>query len=318
MYDVLLNNDYYKNLINTFSANVEFNSSLLPITNFNKINLSFIQKALNKSTGYDIVIKVPSCFDNLLQELYSNLYLFIANTQFYQNYINPDLTVGEILVRKIGKRNKKYKIISITNNQITLLEQKKETLKDFNGPATIYADKKNVIKEFVPITRPLKKESLNNFLKLFSSLNNLDINEDYFPTKFGSVSLFIGSKKMFESFRNISIYNGNLYNCIPCYYINRDGKESDTLGIEPLIYFAPTYSIAHQQFIKNNKGQNKIKVNNIVLFNDGFDELQQIISDQPENGFRILGICTTPIENRSNLIKYWDWLKEEINFIESL
>jgi len=154
---------------------------------------------------------------------------------------------------------------------------------------------------------------LNNFLQLFSTLNGLDINEDYFPTKFGTVTVFVGSKKMFENFRNISIHNGKLYNSIPCYYINRDGKESDTIGISPLLYFVPTYRIAYQQIIRN-----KVRISNVVLFDDGFDELQQIISDQSIYRFRILGICTSQIEKRASSIKYWEWHKEEINLIESL
>ncbi len=313
MFDRILNTDYYKSLVQTFSKNVEFNSSLLPHTSFSKINLSFIQKVMSKTDGFDIIIKIPKYFYEILDEIYSNLYLYLANAQFYENYMNPEFKLDELVVRKIGKKNRKYKVVGINERHITLVEQKKESLKDLNGPAKLYIDRKNIIKEFVPIKRPLKKGSLNNFLELFSSLNGLDINDDYFPTKFDSVTVFVGSKKMFENFRNISIQNANLYNSIPCYYINRDGKESDTLGISPLLYFVPSYRIAYQLII-----QNKIRVCNVVLFDDGFDELQQIISDQSIYGFRIIGICTTPIEKRASSIKYWEWHKEEINLIESL
>jgi hypothetical protein len=313
--DKILNIDYYNSLVQTFSKNVEFNSSLLDVSNFNKINLSFIQKVMSKTNGFDIIIKIPKYFYKILDELYSNLYLFIANAQFYENYMNPEFKLGELVVKKVGKKNRKYKVIGINDRQITLVEQKKESLKDLNGPATIYVDRKNIVKEFVPIKRSLKKGSLNNFLQLFSSLNGLDINEDYFPTKFGIVTIFVGSKKIFENFRNFTFHDikGNLYNSIPCYYINRDGKESDTLGISPLLYFVSSYRIAYQQIIKN-----KIRVCNVVLFGDGFDELQQIISDQSIYGFRIIGICTTQIEKRMSSIKYWEWHKEEINLIQSL
>lgn len=313
MLDKILNTDYYKSLVKTFSENVDLNSSLLPISRFTKINLSFIQKAISKSDGYDMIIKIPKCFYKILDEIYSNLYLYISNAQFYENYMKPDFKLDELVVRKIGKKNKKYKVVEINERSIILVEQKKESLKDLNGPARLYVDKKNIIKEFVPIKRPLKKGSLDNYLQLFSSLNELDINEDYFPTKFDSVTIIIGSKKIFENFRNIPIYNGNLYNSIPCYYITRDGKESDTLGISPLLYFVPSYNIAYQYII-----QNKISVSNVVLLDDGFDELQQIISDQSNYNFRILGISTTPIEKRLNNIKYWEWNKEEINLIELL
>lgn len=313
MFDRILNTDYYKSLVQTFSENVEFNSSLLPISIFNKINLSFIQKAIYKSAGFDIIIIIPKCFYKILDEIYSNLYLNIANVQFYENYMNPEFKLDELVVRKIGKKNRKYKVVGINERQITLVEQKKESLKDYNGPAILYVDRENFIKEFVPIKRPLKKLSLNNFLQLFSSLNGLDINEDYFPTKFDSVTVLVGSKKIFENFRNITIQNANLYNSIPCYYINRDGKESDTLGISPLLYFVPSYRIAYQQII-----QNGIRVCNVVLFDDGFDELQQIINDQSIYGFRIIGICTAPIEKRESSIKYWEWHKEEIKLINAL
>lgn len=313
MLDKILNTDYYRSLVQTFSNNVEFNSSLLPISSFNKINLSYIHKVINGAAGVDLIIKIPKGFDELIQELYSNFYLSVANFQFYENYINPEFNIGELVVRKIGKKNRKYKVVGVTDQTITLVEQKKDSLKDLNGPATLYRDKINVLKEFVPITRPLKKRSLNNYLQLFSSLYNLDIKEDFFPTKFDSVSIFIGAKKILDTFRDVSLLNGNLWNSIPSYYVNRDGKESDTLGIEPILYFAPSYSVAYQQLI-----QNKIKVSNIILFNDGFDELQQIISDQLHYKFRILGICSSAIEGRVSTIKYWAWHKEEINLIGSL
>ncbi len=202
---------------------------------------------MSKTAGFDIIIKIPKCFDEILDEIYSNLYLYIANVQFYENYMNPEFKLDELVVRKIGKKNRKYKVVGINERNITLVEQKKESLKDLNGPAKLYVDKKNIIKEFVPIKRPLKKGSLNNFLQLFGSLNGLDINEDYFPTKFDLVTVFVGSKKIFENFRNNPIHNGNLYNSIPCYYINRDGEKSDTLGIEPLIFFTSSYNLAYEQ-----------------------------------------------------------------------
>lgn len=313
MFNRILNTDYYKSLVQTFSENVEFNSSLLPISRFNKINLSFIQRAMSKVNGFNLIIKIPKLFNEILSEIYSYLYLYLANFQFYENYINPEFKVGDILMKKVGKKNRKFKVDRINERQIILMEQKKESQKDLNGPATLFIDKKNIIKEYVPIKRSLKKRSLNNFLQLFSSINGLDKNEDYLPTKFDTVTVFVGSKKMFDNFRNISIHNGNLYNSIPCYYINRDGKESDTLGISPLLYFVPSYSIAYQQIIRRN-----IRVSNIVLFDDGFDELQQIISDQAKFGFRVLGICTSQIEKRISSIKYWEWHKEEISLIKSL
>ncbi|MCX7875069.1 MAG: hypothetical protein N2321_02760 [Melioribacteraceae bacterium] len=312
MYDKILNNDYYHLLLNSFKDS-DLNHSLLPISQFNRINLSFIKKAISKKNGFDIIIKFPKHYDSMLDEFYANLYLYIANFQFNENYINTNFEVGELLVRKIGKKNRRYKVVEIKKQQFILLEQKKESLKDFNGPATLYVDRENIIKEFVPIKRPLKKESLNNFLELFSSLNKLDKNKDYFPTKFDSITVLVGSKRIFDNFRNTSILEANLYNSIPCYYLTRDGKDSDTLGIEPLLYFVPSYNIAYQYII-----QNKIQVSNIVLLNDGFDELQQIISDQSIYCFRILGICTTPIEEKLNNIKYWEWHKEEINLIKSL
>jgi len=309
----ILNKDYYKSIIKTFSENVEFNAELLPLTNFNKINLSFIQRAIKKINGFDLIISIPSSFDNLLKELFSNFYLFIANQEFYENYINPDFKRDELIIRKTGKKNRKYKIGAITDKQFILVEQKKESFKDLNGPATIYIDKNSMIKDFVPIKRGIKKRSLNNFFKLFASLNSLNLNEDYFPTKFTCVSIIIGTKKIFDSFRNVTIGNGNLWNSIPCHYINREGKEHDTLGISPLLYFAPSYRIAYQQII-----QNHIKVSNIILFNDGFDELQQILNDRYQYNFKIAGINSGIIENKVPQVNYWEWRKEEINIIDML
>jgi len=309
----ILNTSYYLSLVKTFTEDIEYNSSLLPNKKFTKINLSFINKSINSTPEFDIIIKIPKTFTELINELYSNFYLYIANQQFYENFLNPDFKIGELVVRKSGSKNRRYKIKDITEKKIILVEQKKETLKDLNGPAILYQNKKNFSKEFIPIKRPIKKRSLNNYLNLFSNLNNLNPKVDFIPTKFDSVSVFIGAKKILDSFRGIPLLDGTLWNSIPCYYINRDGRESDTMGIEPMLYFAPSYTVAYQQLI-----QNKIKVNNIILFNDGFNELQQIISDQSQHNFRILGIFSTSIKNRVATIKYWAWHKEEMNFIGSL
>jgi len=94
LFDRILNTDYYNLLVQTFSKNVEFNSSLLPVSNFNKINLSFIQKAMSKTAGFDTIIRIPKYFYEILDEFYSNLYLYIANTQFYENYENPILKIN--------------------------------------------------------------------------------------------------------------------------------------------------------------------------------------------------------------------------------
>lgn len=313
MFNKILNIDYYNNLLHTFAENIEFNSSLLQISNFNKINLSFIKKAISKETGFDIIIKIPNYFVEFMEELYINLYLFMANNQFYENYLNPEININDLVVRKFSKKNKKYRVIEINEKQITLIELKRESIHDLNGPAKLFVERTKIFKDFVPIKRPLRKESLSNYLQLFSALNDLDIKKDYFPTKFDTITIFIGSKKLFESFRNVQLLKGNLYNSIPCFYINNEGKENDTLGISPLLYFVPSYSVAHQQVIRN-----KVRISNIVLLDNKFDELQQIISDQSSNGFRIIGICTSKIEKRAISIKYWEWHKEEINLIQSL
>jgi len=309
----ILNTSYYLSLVKELTENIEYNCSLLPITKFTKVNLSLIDKSINSSPEFDIIIKIPKTFTELIDELYSNFYLYIANQQFYENFLNPDFKIGELVVRKTGSKNRRYKIEDITEKKIILVEQKKETLKDLNGPAILYQNKKYFSKEFLPIKRPLKKRSLNNYLNLFSILNNLNPKVDFIPTKFNSVSVFIGAKKIFEGFRGIPLLDGSLWNSIPCYYLNRDGRESDTMGIEPILYFAPSYTVAYQQLL-----QNKINVSNIVLFNDGLDELQQIISDQSQYNFRIFGVFSSSIENRVATIKYWVWHKEEINLIGSL
>lgn len=312
MFDRILNTDYYKSLFQTFSENVEFNSSLLPISIFNKINLSFIKKAISKQNGFNIIIKIPKNNDTLINELYSNLYLYIANVQFYENYfINPDIHIGDTLKNRNDIRNRLYKVVSIIDEHITLkdITQRRNNL---NGPANCFINKKRLWQKYVPTVGNITNSTLEKYFILFGTLQNIAV-DSYFPTNFNSVSLFVGSKKIFDNFRNVSILNANLYNSIPCYYLTREGNETPTLRIAPLLYFVPSYSIAYQHIIQNTR-----RVSNIVLLDDGFDELQQIISDQSIYGFRILGICTTPIEKRLNFIKYWKWHKEEINLINSL
>ncbi len=312
MLDRILNTDYYRSLVQTFAANVEFNSSLLPISNFCKINLSFIQKAINKASGFDTIIKIPKCYDGLLQRIYSNLYLFVANAQFYENYTNPTLIKNQKVVEKKGKRI--YKIKHVRDGFYDLEEDIKADSIRHRYPAILpKRTYENILNNFRIIRKKMKKNTMDSFITLFSSLNSLDQNSDLIPTEFSKVSIFIGPKYLWESFKDFSLEQSNLWKSIPSQYISREGDKIDSIGISPLLYFTSSYRIAYQEIL-----QKQIEVNNIILFNDGFDELQQMISDQFQYGFRILGICTSAIENRTDTIKYWQWHKEEINLLESL
>ena len=311
MLDRILNTDYYKSLVQIFSENIEFNSSLLPVSKLNKINLAFVQKAINKISGFDIIICIPKSFNKFLDELYSNFYLYVANTQFYDNYDNPTLTINQKVVEKNGIRV--YKIVKFHNGRYDLEEVIKE---NFQNRYPAYLKKRNyenIVSNFRIIRKKMKKDTIHSFLTLFCKLYNLDKNSDFIPTEFSSVSIIIGPKLIWESFKVIPLENGNLWKAIPSEYISRDGKKTETISISPLIYFSSSYQTAYQEVLRK-----QIKVNNIVLFNDGFDEIQNIISDQFQYGFRILGICTSTIENRNSTIKYWQWYKEEINLLESL
>lgn len=311
MFDKILNTDYYKSLVQTFSENVEFNSSILPLKRFNKINLSFIQKAISKAAGFDIIIKIPKYFDEILDEIYFNLYLYIANTQFYENYDNPTLKINQKVQEKNGKRI--YKIIGFQNSRYDLEEVIKENLQNRYPAYLKKRSYENIISNFRIIRKRMQGDTIHSFLSLFCKLYNLDQNSDFIPTEFNTVSIIIGQKLIWESFKNIPFGNSNLWKAIPSEYISRDGKKNETISIAPLIYFSSSYKIAYQEVLRK-----QTKVKNIVLFDDGFDELQQIISDQSIYGFRIIGICTTQIEKRASSIKYWEWHKEEIKLIDSL
>jgi len=49
---------------------------------------------MSKTAGFDTIIRIPKYFYEILDEFYSNLYLYIANTQFYENYENPILKIN--------------------------------------------------------------------------------------------------------------------------------------------------------------------------------------------------------------------------------
>ena len=312
MFENILNTDYYKLLVHKFSKNVEFNSNLLPISNFNKLNLSFIEESLNKTEWFNLIIIIPKCFSILLNEIYSNLYLFMADKQFYENYSNPILDIHKKVIEKRGE--KIYEIISINDGLYELKEIIKENNRNPRYPAILKnRSYQNVLNNFLIVRRKLNKNTIYNFIRLFCKLNNLDSNSDIIPTEFGSVSIFIGPKILWESFKEFSIEQSNLWNSIPGQYIGRDGTKTDTIGIAPLIYFTSSYQTAYQEVL-----QKQIKVSNIILLGAGYDEIQQMISDQFQHGFRIMGISTDTIENRIPQIKYWEWHKEEITLIESL
>lgn len=308
MIERILNTSYYLSLTKTFTENIEYNSSLLPITKFTKINLSFIDKSLNSNPNFDIIIKIPNYCYEILDDIFSNLYLYIANTQFYENYDNPILKINQKVQEKNGKRI--YKIIDFQNGNYDLEEVIKENLQNRYPAYLKKRSYENIINNFRIIRKRMKGNTIHSFLSLFCKLYNLDPDSDLIPTEFNSVSIIIGQKLTWESFKNIPFGKGNLWKAIPSAYISRDGKKTESISIAPLIYFSSSYQIAYQEVIRK-----QIKVNNIVLFNEGFDELQQIINDQSTYDFRILGICTSPIEKGASTIKYWEWLKEEIDLI---
>lgn len=312
MPDRILNTDYYKTLVQKFTKNVDFNSSLITISNFIKINLSFVQNSINRENGFDIIIKIPKCINDLAEEFYAHLYLLISNVQFYENYSNPNLTKGQKVIEKNGKRM--YEIISIKEGLYDLREIIKENFRNPIYPTELpKRTYQNILKNFLIIRRKMKKDTIQSYLRLFSKLNNLDHTSDLIPTEFGLVTVIIGQKTIWENFKNRKFEECNLWKSIPSQYISRDGTRTDTLGISPLIYFTSSYQIAYQEILKKN-----IKVTNIILFNDGFDELLQIVNDQSQYRFRLVGICDTQISNRSATIKFWEWHKEEINLIESI
>jgi hypothetical protein len=311
-FDKILNLQYYKSLLQEFAEKAEFNSSFLPMSNFIKINLSFVQKATNRENGFDIIIKIPKCINDVAEEFYAHLYLLISNGQFYENYSNPILNKGQKVIEKNGKRM--YEIFSIKEGLYDLREIIKENFRNPRYPTELpKRTYQNILKNFLIIRRKMKKDTIQSYLRLFSKLNNLDHTSDLIPTEFGLVSIIIGQKTIWENFKDRKFEECNLWKSIPSQYISRDGTKTDTLGISPLIYFTSSYQIAYQEILKKN-----IQVTNIILFNDGFDELQQIISGKFQYGFRILGICNSPIEDRTNTLKYWEWHKEEIKFIDSL
>ncbi len=309
----IINQNYYCELLEKHITNNNLNSSILPISNFNKINLSFIARAIKPNSGFDFILTIPEYNEKILMELYSNIYLYIANAMFDENRINKEFEVGESVMSKNETKNRRYEIVKINDEYVWFVESKRKTSRNPNGPSQFRYRKKDFQNQYLPIKRSLKKKSLNNYLDLFKELNNLE-KQDFFPTKFNSISVFIGAKNTFDRFRDIQVTKrgGNLFNCIPCNYINKDGIEIDTLGITPLCYYTTSYSTAYEYI------QYKKNIKNIILLNEGFDEIQQIISDKYQYGFRIIGVFDKLPEKKIESLKYWKWHKEEVGVIENL
>lgn len=309
----ILSTNYYEKLLTDFAKNKQYNSELLQLSNFNKINLSYINKAIDKTNGFNLVISIPKNYQQFLSEIYSNLYLFIANQQFYESYSTPDYKLNELLIERNTKKARQVKVLSINNGIYKLQHIKRNSIKDQNEPAIYERKYDEINKLYYKIQRGMRRQLLKDYIKLFCLLNKLDESKDLIPTEFNSVSIFIGARTLWDEFKTIPLLDNNLWNSTPCHYINREGNKTPTLGINPLIYFAPSYHIAYQEII-----QRSIKVSNIVLFDDGYDELTQIINDQNQYYYRVIGVNTKPIEKHLPQIKYWEWCKEEINIIESL
>lgn len=299
----IVNRDYYQQLIEKYGKT---NNELLQSTKFVDININFFDRALNQ--GLNLMVQIPSSYQKK-PLLFANILLHLFTLQCLETK-KPQYEVGLMLKDRSYKRGSNFRIAKINGDQYTLKEEPRKNTKNY-FPVTRTIGYEELENNFVIIKRGIQRNRLNSLSSLFNKLYGID----YIPSSFGSKSVVICRKIVWNSLMQIEIHDGkinsNLQNLLPSIYLSKKGREASISGIDPALYFVPDYQTAYEHILRQGT-----KISCIVLLDCKLDSIPQMIMDQREHNFRMFCISTQNIENEG--VKTWRWLKEEIEMINSL
>lgn len=301
----LINESYYKKLVDKFGKTK--NVIEIEDTNFITINTAFLEKALIEKK-VNLLIKIPTGYKNT-DFLFANLILRLTELQFLEAVEMPEFKTGDLLKTLKSKRKKEYKIVDANGDTYSIQEISKgrgnSSFIEYSPSIVNYNWLKNHCKR---ITKGTQIKKLLDLEKLFNKLFGMS----FVPDEFRSKSIVVCKKSIWNNLAHIEVLNCKLKDIIPLTYITKKGTEQPTINIDSALYFVPDYSTAYHCVLC--KGET---IDNIMLLDCNPDQFPTMIMDQREYNF---GICAITTQNYEDVQGFhtWQWLKEEIDMINSL
>ena len=130
---------------------------------------------LRISNVYDNEFKKNGIFKNILNSIKNNSKLDISNIKTYRNYINVNDLAGHIIsLLKNSSKNKNNKIISLVNENFSIIQIIKLFEKKYNVKINIKDHKKNLKENYSQkiFVKSLKKTGYNNKFNIAKTIKN--------------------------------------------------------------------------------------------------------------------------------------------------
>ncbi|MHA1380894.1 MAG: DrmE family protein [Candidatus Helarchaeota archaeon] len=284
-----------------------FDISNLEFNNFEIINSFLIYQTI-KNSKINSLIYFPD--KKSKSKFYIPSIFILALYNFIDNYLDDstDVEIG-CIVQKDGER---YEVTEISNEMIILKKHDKYQTK-------ITTTKKN-IRTYIITTAPLKnrkvKIKFDLYKQFFSEILSLKEeckNNDKLPSKFKYKSLIVADKKIIDELKKYKINGKKIHRAFPFQYITKNGKVSNNIPIDPMIYIVNDYATA-KTFILNRD----IEIQNIIIigtnkYKDNLLELSESLNNNMFKNCVLIGNYDIPDTSIPNLYK-WKWTLPELNY----
>ena len=276
-----------------------FDINILNLNEFELINSFLIYQSMTKNKN--LLIYLPN--RQTKSQFYIPVIITLSLYEFINNYIDSEniYEIGDIL-QKNGIR---YEIKDINGNNFVL-----------QGPNSIltYPNYKQIKKNYI-ITTASKtdrksKTKFNSYKDFFTKSLKLNDKEGL-PSKFKYKSVIVTDKKIVEELKKYEIENKKIHKAFPFRYLTSNGKATDNIPIDPMIYIVNNYETVKEHLI--NKG---VKINNIIFIGKNkYQDIELNLSTDYNNGLfeNTIFIGSRDIQENSipNLLK-WKWTLPEL------
>ena len=284
----MLNENYYKNLINKYPIPQDCNITVcltksVILSNYINKNVFF-----NFPKGYD------------LTEVINQLYVHLSVDIFINYAYLTDYNTGDKLKRKGEKGNNIYVIKEIIGSDYILIKEN-----DKKNKTTKNHTFDELKRKYTQVKRNVRNDTLTKYESFFRNINDYG----FLPTHFSSKVVLIAEQMMWNNLKN--------KDCIPTIYLpnTREGEQTNKRSIEALsdciAYVTPKYDICYDEILKKN-----IAVETIIVCDTDLDKIEQIISDKSKYNFNLIVLSSESNPKSNANLKLWGWHKEEINLLE--
>jgi len=281
-----------------------FEIALLNLNDFEYVNSYLIYQTFKDSKSKNnVLIYIPE--KKTRTQFYIPSILTIAIFNFIDNFIDDTTiySIGDVLQRK-GNR---YIIVSKTDQSFIITDR---------GNARITINKKSIRKYLITnanIKNNIVKLKFNVFRDFFTQL--LNVSEKELPSKFKYKSVIVTDRNIVSELKRYEFNGEKIHKAFPFRYVTRNGRITDNIPIDPLIYIVNDYFTVREHIL--DKG---IKIRNIIFIgkNKYKDYYIEISQDLNENQFEnCLFIGSADIEKHAipNLLK-WNWKLPELNYFK--